>query len=1036
MYGLMLRRACRDIKKNAGRYLALMVLIGFAVFMVLSMMGSAMSIIDQSADYDKSLNVEDGQFTVFVPLSDAELDKITSAGVSVEKLFSLDYEVGDGSTIRVFRNRESIDLITLHEGRLAESDDEAVLERRYCEEHGIRVGDTFELGGKTFTITGTGASPDYNMPVRNLSDTAVDSVAFGLMYITPSAYDTLLAEGNSMKSEEYVYAYRLNGAMTSDELKAILEENEFDADAVDDPYFQEYWEEMVGRKDDLLEGIDDLNDGAQELLDGANELSDGVDEFVDGVDELADGVGELSDAMPELESGANDLYNGSSALTDGINAYTGGVSSAASGASELSSGLNELQTGCNALDEGSAQYLAGLQEVNSQAAQLCQSEDPIVANIAGSLYAATSGLLEGYTGIDQGIDGITGGAASAAAGASALSDGLNGLASNNDSLTSGASSLQSGIGAMRDGIGELSDGVGELNDGVGELDDGVVELDDGVDELVDGMTEYADGVSEFSDEANDLIDEVFDIDTANLMVFLTSADNPRIDAAADDVKNNLYSAMFVGVVALILFAYVISVFVVHSVDQESSVIGALYSLGVRRSALAFGYIVVPALAAFTAGVTGTLIAIYSTFGIPSNMQESFDYYSMPDMVAQVQPFLLVYGLVLPSLITILVNVLVIRGRLTRTPLSLLKNEQKAVKARDIKLGKMKFIPLFRIRQLLREMRTGFTVIFGMFLALLIVMLALNTFIYCYRVKELNVANTHYEYMYTYKYPEKEVPEGGYEAVFEETTKEFEGYNFDVALVGLTRDNPFFDLSALGDNDSEVVLSSSFAYKYHLSVGDEFTLSSKNGDKLYAFKVAGINDYQASMMVFMDIDACRDLFGESNDYFNAVFSDHALEIDSGRLNSTTTKKDIESASGVFVDSMKSLITTLIIAGAVIFAVVMYLMVKMMLDRAAFNISLVKVFGFKNGEVKKMYLDGNMIMIVAGALVCIPLCKAILNYVYPNFLVANVNTGLSQAFPMYIYGGVFAAILFLYLLISQVLFISIKRTTPALVLKNRE
>jgi putative ABC transport system permease protein len=291
-------------------------------------------------------------------------------------------------------------------------------------------------------------------------------------------------------------------------------------------------------------------------------------------------------------------------------------------------------------------------------------------------------------------------------------------------------------------------------------------------------------------------------------------------------------------------------------------------------------------------------------------------------------------------------------------------------------------------------------------------------------------------MYTYKYPEKHVPEGGYEAVFEETTKDFAGYTFDVALVGLTRDNPFFDLSALGDKDSEVVLSASFAYKYHLSVGDEFTLTDKSGDKLYAFKVAGIDDYQASMMVFMDIDACRDLFGESDDYFNCVFSDHPLEIESGRLYSTMSKKDIESASGVFVDSMKSMVTTLIIAGVVIFVVVMYLMVKMMLDRAAFNISLVKVFGFKSSEVKKMYLDGNMIMIVAGALICIPLCKAILNYVYPNFLVANVNTGLSQAFPMYIYGGVFAAILLLYFLISQVLFISIKRTTPALVLKNRE
>lgn len=1019
---LMFKRACRDIRKNAGRYLALMVLIGFAIFMVLSMMGSAMSIIGYSDVSDKALNVEDGEFTVFVPLNETELNKLTSRGITIEKIFSMDYELTDGSILRVFKNRETIDLIDVISGDLPAEDNEAVIERRYAEEHGLNVGDVINVGGKDFTVSGIGVAPDYNSPLRSLSDTAVDSVSFGLMFVTSSSYDQLLSEGNSMQSEEYVYAYTLNGVMTDSELEDLLEENKFDVADIDDPYFLEYWEEMVGRKDDLLEGIDDLNEGASELRDGANELSEGVDELVDG-------VGELNDAMPDLESGAADLYNGSSSLTDGINAYTGGVSSAASGAAGLSSGLNELQGGCTALDEGSAQYLAGLQEVNSQVELLTYSEDPVVAGMADTLYQATSRLLEGYAGIDQGIDGVAGGVSSAASGASSLSEGLNGLTSNNEALTSGASSLQNGIGEMRDGIDDLASGVSELNDGV-------VELDDGVDELVDGINEYADGVDEFTSEANDLIDEVFDIDTANLMVFLPRGENCRIDAAADDVKTNLYAAMAVGVIALMLFAYVISVFVVHSVDQECSVIGALYSLGVKRGSIAFGYIVIPAIATFLAGLVGTGVALYTSVGIPSQMKDSYNYFSMPNIPVEIKPFLLIYGLVLPAVITVVVNILVIGGRLNRTPLSLLKNEQMAVKARDIKIKHMKFIPLFRLRQFLREMRTGMTVIFGMFLSLLIVMLALTTMIYCVRVKEYNTKYTDFEYFYTYKYPEKEVPAGGYEAVVEETTKDFSEYTFDVAVVGVTSDNPFFDTSALTDNASEVVVSSVFAYKYGLSVGDEFTLKDKKGDKLYAFSIVGIEEYQASMMVFMDIDDCRDLFGESDDYFNAVFSDHELDIESGRLAATINKTDMAKSAGIFVDCMKGMITTLIIAGAVIFVVVMYLMIKMMLDRAAFNISLVKVFGFRNSEVKKMYLDGNLMMIVGGALVCIPLCKLILNYVYPNLLVANVNTGLPMSFPLFVYATVFVAIVALYLLISQLLFISIRRTTPALVLKNRE
>ena len=1022
MFGLMLKRSVRDLKKSAGKYLALVFLIFFSVFLVMSLMGSASSIMAQGDDYDRDFRVEDGEFTVFVPLTQAELEVITSKGVEIEKMFSMEYELSDGSTLRVFKERQNINLITLHEGAMPANDSEAVLERRYSEEHGIHAGDQITLGDKTFTVSGIGAAPDYNSTLRTLGDTSVDSVAFGLIFVTDNAYEELLASGNSLGSEEYCYAYMLNGAMTDDELKAILEENRFDVDAIDDPYFLEYWNDMVGRKDDLLEGIDDLNEGAEELRDS-------VDELYDGVGELNDGVDELEDAMPDLVSGADDLNDGAGQLESGIGSYTDAVSSAASGARELSDGMDELEDGANELVSGSDQYAAAVSQLDQQVGAMTQSEDPYVAGVAGPIYQGTSALNSGYDQIDQGIDAVAGGVSSAADGAEQLADGLEEISSNSDALTGGAS-------ALHNGTRELSDGVEDLSDGVTELSDGVDELYDGTGELRDGVIEYADGMNEFADEANDLIDEVFDIETENLMMFLPKSENVRIHAAADDVQTTFISSMVVGVIALILFAYVISVFVVHNVDQESSIIGALYSLGVKRSSITAGYLMMPVLITFISGLAGTLVALYTSFGIPNQMKDSFGYFSMPDMEVRITPFLYIYGLVMPALIALLVNVLVIRNRLMRTPLSLLRNEQKAVKARDIKIKHLGFINTFRIRQLLREMRSGLTVIFGMFLALLVVMLAINTSIYCLRVKNDNVAYTNFEYMYTYKYPEKEVPEGGYEAVAESMKKDFGGYMFDITLMGITRDNPFFESDLLTDSSSEVVVSKAFAYKYQLDVGDEFTLQNKKGDKLYAFKIVGLSDYQASMMVFMDIDACRDLLGEKDDYFNCVFSDRPLDIDSGRLYSTLSKRDISSAASVFVDQMKSMVYTLVIAGAVIFCVVMYLMIKMMIDRSAFNISLVKIFGFKSREVKKMYLDGNFWTIALGALICIPLCKLILNYIYPNYLVANVAVGVSQGFPPQIYAAVFGGILLLYLVISGVLFVSIKRATPAVVLKNRE
>ena len=49
-------------------------------------------------------------------------------------MFYLDF-AKQKETIRVFQNRQKINLVALREGRLAEKENEIVLERRYAEEH-------------------------------------------------------------------------------------------------------------------------------------------------------------------------------------------------------------------------------------------------------------------------------------------------------------------------------------------------------------------------------------------------------------------------------------------------------------------------------------------------------------------------------------------------------------------------------------------------------------------------------------------------------------------------------------------------------------------------------------------------------------------------------------------------------------------------------------------------------------------------------------------------------------------------------------
>lgn len=909
MQKVLRKRIFRDFKENLPRYLALAFLLILSMYMVVSIVGAAETVMRGTTTEAKKQNVEDGQFSLFVPMKESEWDALTDKGITLEKMFFLDYDVDGDKTLRVFKNRTKIDTIAIHAGKLAQADDELVLERQYAEKNDIHVGDTIVLGDRTYKVSGIGTVPDYDSPLKSLGDTVCDSLNFGLAFVTDEAYTILQTEGKSEKSEEYYYAYKLNDAMTDDELKAELKQLSFSSDDVDDAYFQEYWDRTLGREEEFRDGINELADGAKEL---------------------ADGLSELTDNNHDLQKASDQIF---AAYLEQAN-------------SKLSAYRVEILTADN------------FEEV-----------------------------------LDKQI-----------------------RSTNNAMLQLGLVNAKSELQKLK------------------AFSDGIYEYTDGTADAADGASDVQDGVQELKDETENMLDEIFNADANNLLSFVTAEDNVRIHAASDDVEMNNTIGMIAGVLLLVLIAYVLSVFVVHSIDQESAVIGALYALGVKRKDLMRHYILLPTLISLIGGAIGTALA-YTKIGVRYQMQDTYYYYSLPDIAVQIRPYTIVYGVAIPPIICLVVTSLVIRKRLSRPVLTLLKNEQKAAKGKDVKLGNMKFMKLFRIRQILRERRTALTVVFGMFVSILLLVMSMEIYVYCRAVQDDYVADTKFEYMYTYKYPGEEVPDGGYEAYAKTLKKEIYGYNFDVTVLGIKENNPFFDVT-LSDSADKVTISSSISYKYGLKKGDVITLKDEENGKIYAFEIEAVTQYAPSFMVFLPYDKALDLFGEQDDYYNVVFADHDLGVESGRLYSTMTRDDVKKAAGIFSDQMRSMIITIGAVSALIFAIVLYLMMKVMIDRSSFSIALIKIFGYRNKEVKKMYLDGNFYIVLIGALVSVPLAKVLLDAVYEPQFVPNIACGVDKSFTAWLYLAMFVGVLVLYFIINHLLVRKIKQMLPAEVLKNRE
>lgn len=120
---------------------------------------------------------------------------------------------------------------------------------------------------------------------------------------------------------------------------------------------------------------------------------------------------------------------------------------------------------------------------------------------------------------------------------------------------------------------------------------------------------------------------------------------------------------------------------------------------------------------------------------------------------------------------------------------------------------------------------------------------------------------------------------------------------------------------------------------------------------------------------------------------------------------------------------------------IFCTVMYLMLNVMVERASFGITLIKIFGYRAKEVRKLYLNGNTYVIALGAVVGIPVTKYIADVLYPAF-IANTAMGMDLTFSWYLYVGIFVGIMLIYFIINSILSGKLKKIQPVEVLKNRE
>ena len=232
------RRLPRELRNNLGKYLGIFLLMTGSITLTSGFLLAAHSIgciIDGMRD---EYAIEDGRVTTSFEATSAQLEAAEDAaedvgGVTFYKDFSIDAafrktsdDDGTKRTLRTYVHRTEVNLASYCEGAEPQADDEIAIDRVFAANNELAVGDTLDLCGRTYTITGIMTQPDSQALFLNNSDFTVNTITFGVAEVTDAGFSALADAGGA---PTYTYSFAFNDRDLSVADRTDAEEDMVDA---------------------------------------------------------------------------------------------------------------------------------------------------------------------------------------------------------------------------------------------------------------------------------------------------------------------------------------------------------------------------------------------------------------------------------------------------------------------------------------------------------------------------------------------------------------------------------------------------------------------------------------------------------------------------------------------------------------------------------------------------------------------------------------------------------------------------------------
>lgn len=546
--------------------------------------------------------------------------------------------------------------------------------------------------------------------------------------------------------------------------------------------------------------------------------------------------------------------------------------------------------------------------------------------------------------------------------------------------------------------------------------------------------------------SDDLLEELFTQTVAHnnqIEDYIPRYANAAINFATDDMGSDEAMGGVLLDILIVIIAFIFAVTISNTIVKESKTIGTLRALGYSRGELVLHYLSMPVIVTLIAAGMGNILG-YSVF---KNVVVSMYYnsYSLPTYQTIWNPDAFFKTTLIPVMLMFIVNLAVIIRMMQHTPLQFLRHDLKKTKNKKaMRLPGWKFFNRFRLRIIFQNIPNYIILFAGIFFIMVMLAMAVGMpdTLKFYKENAADMMFAKYQYVLkSYKDEAGNVcgtqNEDAEKFSMHALQKKSDALEEEVSVYGISDGSRYVGIASLKSlKEKEVYISEPFRDKYGLEVGDMISLEEKYEDRQYEFKVVGIYDKCQSIAVFMPLQNYHIVFDLEEREFNGYMSDSGVtDIGEENIATVITKRDITKMCDQLEHSMGAYMEYFKVLCVLLSAVLIYLLTKIIIEKNENAISMVKILGYENREIAKLYLFSTTMVLLATEIISVFLGAFVMGKAW-RIIMFSYSGWFTFVIEPIGYVKMFAFVFVGYLLVMVFDFRRIKRIPMDEALKNVE